>query len=71
MTSEIRSYGPLDEVIVGDEAHRRSLVEIEARLSRLMARAAEPDATPLDHQLVADWTAILAAKLAYPVQGAA
>lgn len=62
--SEISPYPPLDASIVASEAERRPLEEIEARLTRLVARAADPDATPLDRQLVADWTAIRRAKVA-------
>lgn len=57
-------FAPLDPVIAGSEASRRSLAEIEARLSRLTATAARQEATPLDRQLVADWRAIRDAKLA-------
>ena len=57
-------YPSLDAVIVASEAEPRPLDEIETRLARLVARAAEPDATPLDHHLVADWTLIRDAKLA-------
>ncbi len=56
------SFAALDEVIVASEAGRRPLDEIENRLMRLTARAAEPTASPRDHQLVRDWTAICNAK---------
>lgn len=62
--SEKSPYAPLDALIVASEAERRPLDEIEVRLARRAAHGAEPDATPLDHQLVADWTAIRDAKLA-------
>lgn len=61
--SEKSPYAPLDEVIAASEAGRRSVDEIERRLARLVAQAAEPEATPLDRQLVRDWTAIRDAKL--------
>lgn len=55
-------YAPLDPGIAADEARKRPRAEIVARLDRLVARAARPDAAPLDRQLAADWRAILAAK---------
>ncbi len=57
-------FAPLDAVIAKSGAGRHPLGEIEARLSRLTATAARPGATPLDRQLLRDWTAIRDAKLA-------
>ena len=55
-------FSPLDAAIIASEAGRRPLAEIENRLRRLTARAAAPTATPRDHQLARDWTAIREAK---------
>jgi hypothetical protein len=60
----LAEYRPLDEVVAASEAARRTLTHIEHRLRRVTAAAEQPDATSLDHQLVADWTAIRHAKLA-------
>lgn len=58
----LTGYRYLDAAIIASEAGRRPPDEIENRLRRLTARAAEPTATPRDHQLARDWTAIREAK---------
>lgn len=57
-------FAPIDDIIAGFRAGRRSLDEIETRLARLTARANQPEATDLDRALVRDWTAIRDAKRA-------
>src|SRR5688500_6461173 len=54
---------PLDAEIARSEARKHDRAGIVARLARLEARAAAPGASPLDRQLVADWRAILAARI--------
>ena len=56
-------FRPLDEVIADSEASRRTLADIEVRLERLTAIAAQPGASSLNRQLIEDWTKILAAKV--------
>lgn len=63
LIAALTGFRPLDAAISASEAGRRSVVEIEARLARLTAQAASPNATGLDRQLVADWTAIHRVKL--------
>ncbi len=58
------SYPTLDSAIIASEAGKHPLAAIEHRLARVTARASAPDASPLDRQLVRDWTAIRDAKAA-------
>lgn len=57
-------FSPLDAAIITSEAGKHSLADIARRLARVAARAGAPDATPLDTQLVRDWTAIQTVKVA-------
>jgi hypothetical protein len=57
-----RVHAPLDEIIAVDEARKHSREDIEARLARLDARAALPDASVLDRAVADDWRRILAAQ---------
>ena len=59
----LTGFAPLDRDLIRSTARSHTTHQIEARLARLTARAAAPDATAQDHQLVRDWTAIRAAKL--------
>lgn len=52
-------FAPLDDAIIRDMATKHSVDEIRTVLGDARAMAAESDATPLHHQLVLDWTAIL------------
>ena len=53
---------PLDATIARDEARKRTRSEIAARVERLAAVAARPDATALDRALAAGWQTILRVK---------
>ena len=64
LIESLTGYRQLDAAIIASEADRRSLTEIEARLARVTDRAGAPDCTALDRQLVRDWAAIRAAKIA-------
>ncbi len=55
-------FAPLDDVIIASEAERYSLEKIEACVARLTDQTRRPEATPLKHQALRDWTAIRDAK---------
>lgn len=59
----VTGFRPLDRDIAEGESDRYSLDEIEVRLARATARAADPAATAIDHQVVRDWIAIRNLKL--------
>jgi hypothetical protein len=52
----------LDGVIAADMASKFTRTEIAARVERLAARVAQPDATPFDQTMLDDWLRILDVK---------
>jgi hypothetical protein len=64
LLAALTGFVPLDRAILRDTTAKHTSEQIEERLARLTDRAAAPGATPLAHQLVRDWGAIRAAKLA-------
>ena len=55
----LTGFVPLDRAIITSTATRTSIEEIWERLNHARQMVAKPGATPLQQQVVRDWTAIL------------